>query len=112
MNSDCKWFIAEAVFHATVQAEHEASPLVEDLLFLVQAVDHPSAVIKAEEIARKKEHSYDNEKGQRVAWTFVRLIELTKMIDQRFEEGAELKSTMTESEPRLDQQLPDHLERH
>ena len=109
MSSNHKWFIAEVIFHATVHAEHEeASPLVEDLLLLIQAGDHPSAVVKAEAIAKTKEHSYDNEKGQRVTWTFVRLVELTEMIDQRFEDGAELKSTLTEGEPRLDQKLTDH----
>jgi len=100
MNSESKWFVAEAIFEATVHAEKAAGHrLTEDLLFLVQAVDHPSAVTSAEVIARRKEHSYDNENGHRVTWAFVRLVEVTEMIDQQFEQGAELKSTMTGPDP-------------
>jgi hypothetical protein len=100
VGNDCKWFVAQAIFQATVHSdEANARALTEDLLFLVQAVDHPAAVTRAEVLARAKEHSYENEKGQRVSWSFVRLVELTEMIDQQFDEGAELKSTMTEVEP-------------
>jgi predicted NAD-dependent protein-ADP-ribosyltransferase YbiA (DUF1768 family) len=90
--SERKWFVAEAVFHVSVMKQ--ANVLQENLLFLVEDVDHSSAVIKAEAIAKAKEHGYDNEKGQRVNWTFVRLVEVTEMIDQRFQDGAELKSIM------------------
>jgi hypothetical protein len=99
MSTPDKWFIAEAIFRATVHTDvADISPVSEDLLFLVRAVDHASAVTRADSIARAKEHSYTNEKGQQVRWRFVRLVELTEMIDQRFEEGAELKSAMTETE--------------
>lgn len=82
MSGECKWFVAEAIFQATVHTNQaDVSPVSEDLLFLVQAVDHPSAISMAETIARAKQHSYENEKGQQVSWTFVRLVELTEMID-------------------------------
>lgn len=102
MSAEHNWFVAEAVFQATVHTEKaDVRPVSENLLFLVKAVDHPSAVSRAETLARAKEHSYKNEKGQLVSWTFVRLVEVTEMIDQEFEEGSELKSRMTEvtSEP-------------
>jgi hypothetical protein len=108
MTSQRRWFVAEALFQATVHTEKaDVRPVSEGLLFLIQAVDHPSAVMRAEAVARAKEHSYENEKGQRVSWTFARLVEVTEMIDQRFEEGAELKSTMTEiSEPAVSGRRP------
>ena len=95
MTFDHKWFVAEAIFHARVSNESaEISSVFENLLFLVSAADHQGGVAKAEAIARAKEHSYPNKSGDLVTWTFVRLVELTEMIDQRFEDGAELKSTM------------------
>jgi len=95
MNAHDKWFVAEAIFQATVRTDNGSVPsATENMLFLVKAVDDPAAVAKAEEIARAKEHSYKNERGQRVEWTFVQLVELTEMIDQDFKDGAELKSKM------------------
>ena len=90
------WFVAEGLFRATVHAEKADVRLItENLLFLVRAADQAAAVMRAEVIAQGKEHSYRNEQGELIDWTFVRLVEVTEMIDQRFEEGAELKSIMT-----------------
>ncbi len=95
MSEESKWFIAEAVFRASIQGgDAERDPLEEDLLFLVRDIDASSAVAKAEKIARGKEHSYKNAKGECVVWSFSRLIEVKEMVDQRFEDGAEIKSTM------------------
>ncbi|MGI8745812.1 MAG: DUF4288 domain-containing protein [Bryobacteraceae bacterium] len=95
MSTKSRWFVAEAVFKATLQSQDaDWKPLIEELLFLVFEIDEISASAKAEAIAREKEHSYQNQKGQRVTWRFVRLIEVKEMIDQRFEDGAEIKSTM------------------
>jgi hypothetical protein len=99
MSSERRWFIARANFQATVHGRKaDVRPLTDDLLFLVQAVDHPTAVDRAAIIAREKEHSYDNERGQRVSWALIRIVEVTEMIDQRFEDGAELKSTMSDAD--------------
>ena len=96
MSTELTWFVAEAIFHVWVQTEQgEIKTTSEDLLFLVQAIDHPSGVTQAEALARAKEESYDNQYGQRVSWRFVRLVGLTEMIDQQFKEGAELKSVLT-----------------
>ena len=98
MSSEYKWFVAQAIFQATVHSEKgDLKPVSEELLFLVHAIDKTSAKPRAEAIARTKEHSYPNDQGQQVSWTFVRLVDVTEMIDQKFEEGAELKSTMTEA---------------
>lgn len=95
MTDPLKWFVAEALYQANVHAEPtDGRRLTEDLLFLVQASDHQSAVCKAETIARRKEHGYENARGEAVKWTFVRLVELNEMIEQQFEEGVELKSTI------------------
>ena len=52
-----KWYVAEGIFGATVAAENaDAQPVSENLLFLVQAVDQPAAVLRAEAIAPAKEH--------------------------------------------------------
>jgi hypothetical protein len=98
MSVESTWFVAEAIFEATVHTEAgPVTPVAETLLFLVEARDHSTAVTKAESIARAKEHSYDNEKGERVSWNFIRLVDLSEMVDQDFRDGAELKSTMTEA---------------
>ena len=92
------WFVAEAVFQASVRTEMgDVRLIVESLLFLVQALDHPSALAKAVAIARGKEHSYQNEQGEQVRWSFIGLVEVTEMIDQQFDDGAELRSTMNEA---------------
>ena len=106
MSGELKWFVAEAIFHCTVRTEQgDVTSISEDRLFLVQAVDHAAGVKRAEALAHAKEHSYDNQYGQRVSWTFVRLVELTEPIAQRFEDGGELKSTMTEL---ADVPIPSH----
>ena len=91
------WYVAEAVYESGLEhSGSKYSPLIDRTWFLVSAEDEPSAEAKADVLARSKEHSYANEKGQLVKWTFVRLVEVTEMIDQRFEDGAELKSTMSD----------------
>ena len=97
MSTEHNCFVAEAVFEETVHVEKaDVRPVTENLLFLVKANDQSSALSRAEMIARSKEHSYKNEQDQLVSWTFVRLVEVTQMLDQQFEEGAELRSTMTD----------------
>ncbi len=96
MSTESKWFVAEAIFQANIQGRAaDREPLEEDLLFIVHAIDEPSALAKAETIAREKEHSYENANGQRVVWNFIRLIEVMEMVDQQFEDGAEIKSKMS-----------------
>jgi hypothetical protein len=77
-------FTTTPSFRATTVREW----LVGDTMITVISSD------KAETIAREKEHSYENEKGQQVKWQFVRLIEIIEMIDQRLEDGVEIKSTI------------------
>jgi hypothetical protein len=97
MTIEVKWFVAEAIFQARVSTgATEDCPVTEKLLFLVRAVDHQTALEKAQALARAKEHAYSNEQGHRVSWTYVQIVEVTEMIDQQFEEGSELKSTMTD----------------
>jgi hypothetical protein len=77
--------------------------MTEELLFLVNAEDLASAVTRGTQIATEKQHSYENEEGHLVAWAFLRLGEVTKMIDQRLEDGAEIRSILhdpAEANPR------------
>jgi hypothetical protein len=97
MNLLHKWFAAEGIFEARISRAIGDVPTVrETLLFLVRADDVTSAKERAEGIARAKEHSYANETGETVQWVFVRITEVTEVIDQSLEEGAEIKSTLTE----------------
>lgn len=100
MSAETKWFIAEAVFEATIPNNSDPSwePLLENLLFLVRDVDEASALSKAGRIAKEKEHSYENSEGQRVVWSFLKLLEVTETVDQQFGDGAEIKSTMSGGE--------------
>ncbi len=87
------WFIAEATFQVLVKHESRDAPLFrERLLFLVSDVDSTAAMDKAQSLARAKEHSYRNGDGQLVQWQFVELVDVKEMVDQRFEDGAELRS--------------------
>ena len=95
--SERRWFVAEGIFKATVTTDKGTdTPINERLLYLVSETDQQSAIKKADEIGRGKEHSYLNEKGEPVNWSFVRLVDVTECIDQQFEDGAELKSIMTD----------------
>jgi hypothetical protein len=97
MSSEQTWYVAEGVFEASVRTKDgDVNPVSETLLFLVRAADQVAAITRAETLARAKEHSYPNENGEQVTWTFARLVEVTEMIDQEFQEGAELKSKMTD----------------
>ncbi len=95
--SESKWFVADSVFHANRYVTDSTFTVVtERLLFLVTAVDQQSATERAVALAHSKEHSYTNAAGQPVRWSFVRLLDVTECIDQQFEDGAELKSIMTD----------------
>jgi hypothetical protein len=86
-----EWYVATALFESEIEGHlNSKRRLCEETLFLVSAEDLPVAKQKAEKFARAKKESYRNKYGEKVTWRFVRLVDIREMIDDRFEDGAEI----------------------
>jgi hypothetical protein len=101
MAGEMKCFVAEAIFQATLEIPRpDLAPLEERLLYLVRSDGVQGALDKAAALVAAKEHSYDNYKGERVIWTLRQLVEVSELIDQEIEDGAEIKSWLSGGEER------------
>jgi hypothetical protein len=98
MKPQHRWHVAECLFKSVRESGPAWNPVVERLLFLVDAPDSAAAVVKAEKLGREKEHTYNNAHGDRIHWEFIALIAVKEMIDPRLEDGAEVISWMSGGE--------------
>ena len=94
-----EWFVVEAHFEA-VQNRNGAPErvLFEELTFLVRGQNETVALENAAVIAKAKEHSYASATGFETSWRFLELTAISRLIDQEFFDGTEVKSTLTETQ--------------
>lgn len=93
------WYSAKLLFVAVVDGRLPADALVEESSRVFQALDLEQAAVRAEEIGHTAVHDYENEDGQTVEWTFVKIIELQELCEGTLEDGVEVFSTMRRVHP-------------
>jgi len=87
------WYLSKIVFQI-VCGEGGHTPQFDEQLRLVSASSKDEAFLKSQELGKKEEETFYNEKDQLVRWSFINVCELyqiTELID-----GAELYSRIEE----------------
>jgi hypothetical protein len=87
------WYIAKIVFRIITGNENHTAQFDEQLR-LIEAGDEDEAFDKAQQIGRKEEDSFMNQKNQLVEWRFINIPELNKL--PSLKDGVELYSKVNE----------------
>jgi len=90
-----KWYLAKIVFRI-VCGEGQHTPQFDEQLRLIAATNKEEAFTRAQEMGKKEEDTFFNQKEQMVQWQFINVSELfllSELID-----GAELYSRIEEKE--------------
>jgi hypothetical protein len=95
-----RWFavMLESCGHVD-DGDSSVSPLWERTIVIIRAEDEASAELAAAEVARTRETSYPNDRGNTVHWTFERIVEVQELHDAEMCSGSEVWSTMFRRDP-------------
>jgi hypothetical protein len=94
MANNKTWYSARLLFVAESKGETESNPLCEESIVLVLALDENDAKTNAENAARKMEHDYLNDQGEKVEWKFAGMMGIQDLCEQTLENGTEVYSRM------------------
>lgn len=85
------WYTARCLFKSVhVRQRMIRKQLVEYRYILVRATDDRAAIIRASELARKKQHSYLNPQGVKVKWVLEKVVETSEILAKEITEGTDL----------------------
>ena len=73
--------------------------LVEESIRVFRASDEQHAARRADEIGRAAQHSYTNEDGEVVQWSFIRTLIVQDLSESELEDGVEVFSALRPLEP-------------
>ena len=82
-------FVAVTLMASSSDAAHY-EPLYEECFTLVEADTLDQAREKALVLARERETQYKNEAGETIRWSFLQLIDVSPVLADRLEDGAEI----------------------
>jgi hypothetical protein len=89
--SSSEIFIAVILYEASSN-ELPNQPLYEESFVLIKAASLDEARTKALSYAQQSETSYRNERDETITWSLKRIIDVSPILSDFFEEGAELYS--------------------
>jgi hypothetical protein len=90
------WYFVRATYKAVHLGRVRRRHLWERTVFLIRAlgndglVPHEMAVLRANEVAREKEHEYEVEGGDTVRWVFQQIEDIQPLVDEPFGDGTEV----------------------
>jgi hypothetical protein len=87
------WFAAKLLFESSVRDDDDRV-LQEESIRLIQADDETQAHAKASELGAAQEHQYPNERGEKVHWRFVGVVEVQDLCEDSISDGTEVYSTL------------------
>jgi hypothetical protein len=95
-----KWYLAILVVASRVDDEVDRAPLIDMQYKLIHAIDADAAYLRAVELGARENHDYKNDAGAQVQWEFVGLNDLCEIEDDDLDDGVEVYSQMSETDPR------------
>jgi hypothetical protein len=88
------WFSARALYRCDVRDGRDCEPLCEESIFIFLATDEAAAEVRAEQVARERQMSYQNNEGSSVEWRLVSVEDVYQIFDQELSDGAEVYSRL------------------
>lgn len=92
------WYAVKMLLASQIENSENDRPLFERNIRLFQAASEAEAIQKAEDAGRTERLAYENERGERVNWKFVRLIEVQDLCEATLFDGIEVFSEMSWSD--------------
>jgi hypothetical protein len=86
--SDQSWYLARLLMKCSAKVDNE--PLFSEEFVLLRGGSYDEVYEKAETKGRKMAHSYLNDEGHEVRWTFQSVLEIRRVIDDELIDGSEL----------------------
>ena len=86
------WYSVVALYQSHIETSDEYLPLLDRTIFLINVLEGQQPSQKAETIAKKNEHEYDNENGERVVWRLVSVLEIQDLCEETLYDGIEVYS--------------------
>jgi len=93
-----KWWCVTLIVCSSVKDDETGMYLCDEQIHLVKAVDSKSAYLKAMQIGREQEHSYESIDGHQVTWKFIGLQGLEEISDTDIVDGVEIRSKLMKVE--------------
>jgi hypothetical protein len=87
-----KWWCATLIVCSSVKDDETDLYLCDEQIHLVRAANSEAAVLKAIQIGREQEHSYESIDGHHVTWKFIGLQGLEEVLDEDIVDGTEIRS--------------------
>ena len=87
------WYAVRALYRAKRRVLRRSSEraLLEERVLLVRSTPD-AAVTAAKQEALRREHSYKNVDGQRIAWKLQQILEISEVLDEVIRPGTEIYS--------------------
>lgn len=85
-----RWYTTECLFRSVLDGGRKRAQHLERRCFLLRATNEQSATKKAQDLARKKQHSYLNSDGEKVEWVLEKVVDTKEIFDKRLVEGTEV----------------------
>lgn len=88
------WWCATLIIYSSVKDPETGMFLCDEQIRILRAETADSALIKAFQIGKAQEHSYESIDGHIVSWIFAGVRELEEISDERLDDGTEIKSKL------------------
>lgn len=96
-----KWYTAKCLYRAVhVGDEPPHEPLSELRYFLTRGDNQADAMKKALVIAKRRQHSYQNQFGATVNWKLEQVIDAKEIFDFELKDGLEIYHEYIDGDPR------------
>jgi hypothetical protein len=92
--AESRWFAAVLLFQSQVGTGWEDEAIVHHEVRIIRATSADEAYRRAQALGAKGQHSYPNAAGEDVAWHFLGLAELEKLVESPAD-GSEVYSWLT-----------------
>jgi hypothetical protein len=93
------WFVTILIVRCRVEGESPDNPLFDRQIRVLKASDAEVAFQKAMKLGEAENHSYNNGRGDNVAWEFVGLGDLCQLQEEQISDGTEVYSRLDHGNP-------------
>jgi Domain of unknown function (DUF4288) len=83
------FYIGVIVYESSSDAPDHQKLYEEDYV-LIKASSDEDAKQKAAQLSQKGQHTYKNEQGENITWTLKHILDVNRVLSEKFEHGAEL----------------------
>ncbi|WP_437951193.1 DUF4288 domain-containing protein [Sorangium sp. So ce296] len=88
-NANGELYVA-IILYESWSSDPSFKPMFEECFVLIRADSDEQALARAEQLSKDKETCYDNVAGQDVRWKLKRIVDVSRVLSDTMDDGAEL----------------------